>query len=57
MDNEEELTFEGRWCVHSETGDHFLIDLKTGKLLLRKKANGQVVILGEINDHITESSL
>ena len=50
MENEAEVTFEGRWCVNSETGDQFLIDLKTGKLILRKMSNGQIVVLGEINE-------
>lgn len=34
---------EGRWCVDSETGEHLLIDLKTGQILARKDSDGNII--------------
>ena len=53
----DEQTFEGRWCINSETGDYYLIDLKTGKLLLRKENNGKVTPLGRICEKLKSTFL
>lgn len=47
MDKNERLT--AQWCVDSETGEKFLIDLETGKKLARMDKKGNI-LPGEVHD-------
>jgi len=40
---EADKRMEGIWCVDSETGLQYLLDLKTGTILARKDSDGNIV--------------
>lgn len=38
----DDSTLEGRWCTDSETGEEYLLDLKTGQVIMtRRDLNGK----------------
>lgn len=39
----DETTIEAIWTVDSETGDEYLIDLITNKVLARRGFNGEII--------------
>jgi len=38
---DDEATLEGQWVVNSETGEEYMLDLRTGNILAKKTQLGE----------------